>query len=343
MSPPAVSIPRNATAASRDSKRSPFLLIAALERAVEQFCGLSAGQFGSAHAFFNSVVASMHAMYTLLDELDASGTERSVLESAVRPAAEIHASSPFVRRLQDWPRGYAGDFETIEYLLTGVNQAAPDTLGWCIEQHALNSALAYQHRNKVDVQARRVMRACLQKPSPRILVLAAGSGADLVQALPWLQRSQARVVVNDTDPAAIELCMTRLEPIRGHVDYMTGNALAMVRNFAIAGPFDLIIAGGLFDYLPSPLIRRLLSRLGRILKKKGNCFFSNIVDDNPYRSMLRYFSNWELLERTAGEVRALAESLGPDVAVELTRDVSGLAWLVDASQGTPTTAPRPDI
>jgi hypothetical protein len=36
----------------------------------------------------------------------------------VARAREVHARSPFVRRLQSWPRGYPGDFETVEYLLS---------------------------------------------------------------------------------------------------------------------------------------------------------------------------------------------------------------------------------
>ena len=40
------------------------------------------------------------------------------------PARLIHGKSPFIRRAQIWPRGYPGDFETIEYLVHPINRAA---------------------------------------------------------------------------------------------------------------------------------------------------------------------------------------------------------------------------
>ena len=43
---------------------------------------------------------------------------------------DIVAGSPFVARAQDWPRGYPGDFETIEWLWSGDPAGlADDALG----------------------------------------------------------------------------------------------------------------------------------------------------------------------------------------------------------------------
>src|SRR5688500_2909423 len=41
----------------------------------------------------------------------------------LEPVRRVHAQSPFVSRLQQWPRGYPGDFETVEYLVSGRNRA----------------------------------------------------------------------------------------------------------------------------------------------------------------------------------------------------------------------------
>ena len=36
---------------------------------------------------------------------------RDTILNIIAPARDIYAGSPFVRRLQEWPRGYPGDFE----------------------------------------------------------------------------------------------------------------------------------------------------------------------------------------------------------------------------------------
>src|SRR5262245_31745908 len=98
---------------------------------------------------FHQFVGIVHDFCTALIDAEAAGYAREQLRDATRVAREIHRASPFARRLQDWPRGYPGDFETIEWLQTAVNKAVPGSLGWAIESYALTSAIAQQHRNKV--------------------------------------------------------------------------------------------------------------------------------------------------------------------------------------------------
>jgi hypothetical protein len=82
----------------------------------------------------------------------------------LKPSYDLHAKSPFVRRLQIWPRGYPGDFETIEALLDGRPSIQEDDDAYWIDWYALNCAIACQHRNKVRYQAERVLEGL--PPSP---------------------------------------------------------------------------------------------------------------------------------------------------------------------------------
>lgn len=47
--------------------------------------------------------------------------------SSIDKAWYLHSRSPFISRLQSWPRGYPGDFETIESLVQQINRATPGT------------------------------------------------------------------------------------------------------------------------------------------------------------------------------------------------------------------------
>ena len=52
-----------------------------------------------------------------------SGLTREQIREMVAPVREIFARSPVVRRAQVWPRGYPGDFKTIEQLVSQANRA----------------------------------------------------------------------------------------------------------------------------------------------------------------------------------------------------------------------------
>jgi extracellular factor (EF) 3-hydroxypalmitic acid methyl ester biosynthesis protein len=215
------------------------------ERAVT-FARLTRSQFASDAAMFNAVVEGTHRLMRWIETLEARGVERARIQRAIAPAVAAIAGSPFVARLHAWPRGYPGDFKTIEYLCDGINRAKAGTLGFFSESYYLNSAPACQHRNKLQAQAARISALIGRKPDASILVLAAGGRRDLLQALPGLEASRARLVVNDLEPDAVHLCRQRLARLGDRVTLVPGDALAIGR-FRALGPFDLIVAGGLFD------------------------------------------------------------------------------------------------
>ena len=100
-------------------------------------------------------ISLTHRLVVTIVRLEANGHARQELLGVLQRARVVHAESPFVRRLQEWPRGYAGDFETVEYLLQQRNRAVVGRFAYFLEQYALGSPIAQQHRNKVDIQASR--------------------------------------------------------------------------------------------------------------------------------------------------------------------------------------------
>lgn len=61
--------------------------------------------------------------------LEARGWSAERIKQNLGPSRRVFATSSFMQRCQEWPRGYAGDFETIEYMVSGVNKSLPGTLG----------------------------------------------------------------------------------------------------------------------------------------------------------------------------------------------------------------------
>ncbi len=301
--------------------------LAALPRAIDALLRLDRPQARPESfdpVYLNDLGSAGHAVCSALFAAERNGEDVESLKRQLARVREMHARAPFIARLQTWPRGYAGDFETIEYLWRG-RAAGADLTGACLERLALNSPIAQQHRNKVVAQAARI-RAAVAQPSARILVLACGSAPDLRTAgVSPADLADAEVILTDADPDAIAFARIQLGALADRCDFEAVDALRALRR--ATGQFDLILAGGLFDYLPDRVCRRLINLAVDRLTAGGEFFFTNIAAGNPYRTWIEYFGDWRLIERSEVQLQGLVEGLaGCECQVE--RDQTGLALLV---------------
>ncbi len=316
----------------RQSHRSRCL--SALGEAARVFCDTARTRFNSDRARHNAAIAVLHNLMTKMEQaLDAEVSPEDIRES-VAEAVSIQLDSPFFQRVYSWPRGYSGDFETVEYICDALNKAPAGSFAQACESYFLSSAPACQHRNKIQYQARLLASVIARKPNARILVLAAGGGRDLLLARDTLLQSQATVVVNDMDADAIALCAARLAPLSSRLIQVPGNALEQTGTLSALGPFDLILCGGLMDYIPEPLLKRFMkTAYQRHLAPGGTLFFTNIAHGNPHRSWMEFCGNWRLIERTEESIRTMASHAGvPESAVHISRDQTNLALLIELTK-----------
>jgi len=276
----------------------------------------------------------MHQFCATIDDCYSVGNSREEILSVLRSAADVYARSPFVSRLQNWPRGYPGDFESIEYIVDQINKAPPHTVEYFIEQYSLGSPISQQHRNKVAHQAS-LIRKYARKAAIKILIVACGSAPDVRSCMPEIAASDCRLVLNDMDADALSYIQEKLSPILDRLVFIKGNVLTNINKLAPFGPFDLILCGGLFDYLTDNQINFLLHKADeRLLAPGGVLFFSNIGTGNPYRTMIEHFGAWRLIERDKDDLCRLVSTLvasGSEFAV--TRDGTGLAYLAELKKG----------
>lgn len=261
--------------------------------------------------------------------LECLGWSAERIQAELAPSRAVFALSPFMRRCQQWPRGRAGDYETIEYLFSSANQGDPASIGWHFEEIILGSPVAQQHRNKLDQQSVEIARTVLRNRHARILSVACGGCLDWVQILPALQDFQGEIVLNDCDPAALALAESRLRQATDRVRPAPGNVLRIAPRLSRGPRFDLVVAGGLFDYLNDKVIVFLLRSIYRDLLAPGGTFlFTNIAKGNPWRPLMEHGSNWTLIERSESEIRELCREAGLEQsAVSLRRESTGLTIL----------------
>jgi hypothetical protein len=297
-----------------------------LTRACQRMEVLAGSSVGDAAHVFHAAVGAIHGICEALIECEDAGIASEDLRRMLAPVRQIHARSPFIRRLQEWPREYAGDFETIEWLWHAENRAE-GALPRALEHYALTSAIAQQHRNKVAFQASCVLEAERRHPRCRVMSLACGSSPDLRSIVEQV-RPTTTFVLCDSDAAALAFSCSKLSAIAQQCVLVHGRVPFALRTLRRHGPFHLIVAGGLFDYLPNHLIERTLAlAVGSLLAPGGRIVFTNLAKGNPFRVWLEYVADWPLMERSEADLVQLARGAGLAPLMTLTRDATGLAIL----------------
>ncbi|MGH3875063.1 MAG: class I SAM-dependent methyltransferase [Pseudonocardiaceae bacterium] len=284
------------------------------------------------------VGALFHHLGAEIADCAAAGHPREAIRDLLTPIRAECARSPFIRRMQEWPRGYPGDFETIEHLLSQANQAPPGTLAWHLEAHSLGAAIAQQHRNKVTYQAHLLSNllvgctgAGTHPPdvARTVLILACGAAPDLRLVPTGIVRPQDRFVLNDIDAGALTRARDLLGPVAGNCAFVGGNILRNIARLAALGPYDLVLAGVLFDYLDDRAAQFLIKKaLTRLCRPGGVFYFSNIAPDNPYRWWTEYIGDWSLIARSKTAVHTLLAPTAADIDdISIRYDPTGLTLL----------------
>ncbi len=311
---------------------APPRALQALQRAVDQFTDLP--PHGAQAPLLHQAAAALHGLLACAGAAAEAGVPDSDLYAATAAARELCGRhSRTLAHTQKWPRGYPGDFELIERLLDADPGAEGGTLDRALETCVLQLPIVWQHRVKVAWQARLVRRKLNSTGAIRVLSIGCGGARDLLLLEPH-ELGRLEVVLNDLDPDALTLAEARLSGTVRGLTRIRGNALRSTTKMRGAGPFDVILVGGLLDYLPERAARTLLQHVGEMLKPGGLLGVTNIAAANPWRHMLQLLTNWTLIERSHEEMSSLLRAATSNVSIVL--DDSGLTWLAVACR-CPTT------
>jgi extracellular factor (EF) 3-hydroxypalmitic acid methyl ester biosynthesis protein len=308
-----------------DHTTDPSTALAFLSTACERLERLARFSIAGSPRQYHRAISVVHDICDALTNCEAAGAPEAEVREIVTSAREIHGRSPFVTRLQQWPRGYPGDFETIEWLWRGENRAPAGTLAHAIETYALNAAIAQQHRNKVNFQAASILQAMFSARPCRVLSIGCGSSPDLRTLIDQVPLS-ASFVLCDSDEGALDYSRDKLAPIAAQCRFVQGMVPKVLRRVRDDGPFHLILAGGLFDYLSDRFIARTLDEAWKdLLAPGGRIVFTNIARGNPFRVWIEYLAEWRLIERSEEDIRRVCEAAQIPAAPTLVRDATTLA------------------
>jgi CRP-like cAMP-binding protein len=235
------------------------------------------------------------------------------------------------------PRGYAGDYWTIELLYR--NEPAGDgRLGPHVDRWVMNAPSSQAVRNR-----REMIRAIVQglmgarnDSGPlRICSLASGPAREIFDLFETGEPAELHATCLDIDNQAIAFAH-QLAESRGIADHFTlaiENVirLAQGRGRVTVPPQHLIYTMGLIDYLDDGIVVSLLDWGYQTLVPGGRIALGNFAAGNVGKEYLDHVLEWVLIHRSPEHLRELfARSRFGSSAVEIRRDETGVQLLAVA-------------
>ena len=234
-----------------------------------------------------------------------------------------------INRVRTWPQGSQGDYKTLEYVYK--NTPLSEGLGYYLDLYILNSTLAHAVRNRIKRLEEMLGEEIGKKKQPSVLNIGCGSCRELMGIAPEIMDSEAKIICVDMDNDALAFAQDRLSyaGIISQVELRRYNALRMFdaeTNMAEFGNQDIIYSVGLFDYLPTDFLVKLLPALYRLLNPGGK-LIAAFKDAARYRSQdYHWIADWDgFLQRKGEDFRAILSAAGiPHEAISETREESGV-------------------
>ncbi|MEZ0370948.1 MAG: cyclic nucleotide-binding domain-containing protein [Candidatus Sericytochromatia bacterium] len=211
------------------------------------------------------------------------------------------------------PRGYAGDFLTLDKIY--ANQAwGTGRLGPVIDR-ALREQPALQairnRRQLMQEEIGKTLEAVSERPA-LITSLASGPATELFSVFESLSdQRQLKATCIDIDSEALSFVRekrNRLE-LRSQIELFNGNLvyLATGRQSLEQQPQDLIYSLGLIDAFDDKFVLLLLDYVYAQLARDGRVILTNIHPDNPDKAWMEHIFEWPLIHRSEAELNRLFE------------------------------------
>jgi extracellular factor (EF) 3-hydroxypalmitic acid methyl ester biosynthesis protein len=243
--------------------------------------------------------------------IDEPSAGKTVGALVFREAFPFLMSSALVERSYMKPRGYAGDFETIEMIYksqpTGAGAFGRMIDAWALATGASNAVRSRRTKLLGDVQA---FLAQSEAPEFAIASLALGPGREIFDIFETEAGARVRVTGIDLDSGALAFCAEEArkrslgeDRLKLYQDNLI--RLSLGRGRVQIPKQNFIYSMGLIDYLPKGLVVKLMDWAYDQLLVGGTLAFGNFASGNRERPYMDYVLNWILIHRTSDEMREL--------------------------------------
>lgn len=259
-----------------------------------------------------------------------SHLEQHIGAYVFRETFSLFMRSSNVDRWFSKPRGYAGDFYTIE-LVYADQPSGEGRLGRFIDRWALDIAAAQAVRNRRGLltTAIRETAAHAGRETARVTSLASGPAREVFDVIAESSAPDIRFTCIDIDAEALAFVADRARElgVQDRITLAQDNVIRLSRGRGktTLEPQHLIYSIGLIDYLQDEHIVRLLDWIHDQLLPGGTVILGNFDVANPDKAFMDHVLEWRLIHRAPDELRALfARSRFGDTPVEVRYEDRGI-------------------
>lgn len=260
----------------------------------------------------SDVYAGMEELLRL-DEVRASLPRREWLafakqECVSHPIREVLHHDPLTARSFEKPRGYPGDAVLLDLLYDHkAGRGAANDLGHAIYQFNFGRPTPKSVRARRDYLATKIDEVADRFREPCIMSLACGHLREAKLARAVVERRVKSFLAIDNDPASLavvetDFCSYNVSPIAGSVRAILSNKLRVIDT-------HLIYCAGLYDYLTSPIAKRLTSQLLTMLAPGGSLLIANFAPNPQGAGYTESFMDWWLIHRDEAAMTELLQGV----------------------------------
>ena len=234
--------------------------------------------------------------------------------------------SRLINRARKWPEGYPGDHITIEMIYN--NKPEGEGLGKCFDKYYLSRTLAIAVRSRLRFLSKILNHRIIEDIAGNWLVLGSGSCREFLN----LPVPPKKLTVNCVDFSldALDFSKKLVANKDGiSFNFINQNIIKYIyskNGIKNIGKLTTIYSVGLFDYIASDRLIKLIDILYSYLDKNGMLIFS--LKDKEYYETFDYHwgSNWYyFFPRDLIEYKEILSSTNiPKKNIEIIRDDSGV-------------------
>ncbi|MEQ8762764.1 MAG: cyclic nucleotide-binding domain-containing protein [Planctomycetota bacterium] len=262
---------------------------------------------------FRIFIEALHT--TLGDESPLDQAHKDHLGSMVqREVLPYLLLTRTAERLYAKPRGYAGDFLTIDWMYDD-QPGGTGRLGPFLDRCFMDEKAAEAVRNRRGLLCQAIRRHLDAHPDRTVHVttMACGPAREVFDAFEQLDdKSRMQVNLLDIDSEAIAQVKGDVTKrgLDDQVQLFLANLvyLALGRTSIDVKDQDLVYSIGLIDYFNDDLVGKLMNYAHSILRPGGELILGNFHPKNPDKAFMDHVVDWRLIHRSEDDMNRLFAS-----------------------------------
>ena len=280
----------------------------------------------------NSIVAKGENLKAAIKDTALIDKIKQVFRDLV--SSWIFKSSGSYRCLEK-PKGYPGDYETLEIIYDRKTFSKDNELGYYFDLYFLNNPYAEAVRKRKD-KLKDMLENIIGKSNKtlKILDLACGGSKEVRDICEEKKSNVVNKDVNffllDWDEEALEFSKKQLEkaPENFKIDFIRDNIISFVRKtkfYEENGQMDIIYSIGLADYFTDRILKAMVTNAYKGLKRGGKFIIAHKDKEISFSHIPpEWFGDWTFFQRNEQDLFSLIESAGQDWSeIKIDRDETG--------------------